>query len=245
MLRRLFSRWRKKEVDEPQQIKEDFSTVDPDEDDRRAWTRHISTVQTHVASLRGEKQRLEANIVDVSRGGIKLTVNQKIEAGEMLNIEIPPEEDSQSSSTALACVVHVHQLDSGEWNLGCAFSEELNDDDLRGFGIHRPKSGIAEKRDQVRFACNVKASFERTDDESQTWEAQVSNISSGGVALVVDSPIDNGTVLNLRLRSGTRDEERKLLACVVHVTEQSDDKVWLLGCNFIRELSQSDLKALL
>ena len=37
--------------------------------------------------------------------------------------------------------------------------------------------------------------------------------------------------------------KRTILACVVHVTTQASGE-WALGCNFIRELSEEDLKAL-
>jgi len=54
---------------------------------------------------------------------------------------------------------------------------------------------------------------------------------------------ENGTLLSVELHNATGTKERTMLACVVHVTSQSDT-AWGLGCNFIRSLSEEDLRAL-
>src|SRR5262249_14287661 len=151
----------------------------------------------------------------------------------------------QKTSTVLACVVHVQQQGPGEWSIGCTFSESLGNPDLETFGARRQKPAEADdNRNWVRFACNVEASYSRIDNsEGERRDARVMNISANGIGLVLDRPVENGTLLNLDLRSPTTHSTRTILACVVHVTSSPGE--WNVGCNFIRELSESDLKALL
>ena len=65
-----------------------------------------------------------------------------------------------------------------------------------------------------------------------------------GVGLLVDRAIENGALLSVELHNAAGTTERTMLACVVHVNAQSD-ATWALGCNFIRSLSEEELKALL
>ena len=68
------------------------------------------------------------------------------------------------------------------------------------------------------------------------------NISLGGIGLEVEQSIDNGALLNLELKS-TAGQVKTILACVVHVLSHGV-KGRVLGCNFIHELSEADLHAL-
>jgi hypothetical protein len=75
-------------------------------------------------------------------------------------------------------------------------------------------------------------------------QATVVNISANGTALLVNSPIDVGALLNLYLRRSDRHDDLEILACVVRVTPQGHGQ-WLLGCNFISELSDELMQAFL
>ena len=63
------------------------------------------------------------------------------------------------------------------------------------------------------------------------------------MALQVNRDIPTGAMLNAELEGGTTHAAKTILACVVHVlTQTSGERI--LGCNFIRELSEADLTAL-
>ena len=216
------------------------------DEDRRIWVRYPSSAETVVQSVAGNgvDTRLSARVRNVSRGGISLVLNKQLEAGDMISIDLPGG-TPQSASTVLACVVHVRPEGKGEWALGCTFSEELSDADLAAFGARRLKPPAPDNRSWVRFVCNVKATCQGLADAGQpAWSAQVVNISASGIGLLVERAVETGTMLSLELESPTTHVARTILACVVHVTTHPGNER-LLGCNFIRELSEADLKALL
>jgi hypothetical protein len=72
----------------------------------------------------------------------------------------------------------------------------------------------------------------------------VLNLSASGVGLLVDRFVDAGTLLNIDLTGRDGHTTRTILACVVHVSQQAPQE-WALGCNFIRELTDEDLQALI
>jgi hypothetical protein len=72
-------------------------------------------------------------------------------------------------------------------------------------------------------------------------EAKVLNISASGIGLLVGAATRTGTLLSLELL-GPGGQASKVLACVVHAAPHDDQ--WALGCNFIRELTEQELKAL-
>jgi c-di-GMP-binding flagellar brake protein YcgR len=215
------------------------------DEDRRIWVRHPSDVQTVVQQAgNGVDTRLSARVRNVSRGGINLVLGKPLKAGDMISIDLPGG-TPESASAVLACVVHVHQEGEEEWALGCTFSEELSDDDLTAFGAKRLKPPAPDNRSWVRFVCNVQASCQGVEDATRTtWPARVVNISASGIGLLVDRAIETGTLLSLDLRSLSTQSARTILACVVHVTTRPGSER-MLGCNFIHELSEADLKALL
>jgi hypothetical protein len=219
------------------------ATAQAPEDERRVWVRFPSSAQTVVQPVHnGIPTQLSARVRNVSRGGINLTVNKTFNPGELIAIELPGASPERTSSV-LACVVHVNPVDSEQWSLGCTFSTVLEDDDLAEFGARRERPAKPENRAWKRFNCKVKASCQSVDDpEKKTWPAEVVNISAGGIGLQVAHNVEMGTLLNLQLE-GASGQTRTLLACVVHVIASNSERI--LGCNFIHELSEDDLKALL
>jgi hypothetical protein len=216
------------------------------EEDRRTWVRFPCDVeiQAEPTGRGGEtkQERLAVRVRDVSQGGIALVVNRPFQPGTLLSVELPTAEEG---SAALACVVHVRPRGEGEWLLGCNFARELADADLRAFGAARQRPKQPEdNRNWERFPASVMARYAFTNGPDAVWRtASVVNVSANGAALLLDEPIENGTLLTTELHAASGRAVVSLLACVVHVTTPAEGK-WVAGCNFISELSENDLSAL-
>jgi hypothetical protein len=219
--------------------------ADTDED-RRVWVRYPSSVETVVQAVKGGDSRLAARVGNVSRGGIRLVINHLFKPGDLISIDLPGG-PAELCSTVLACVVHAQPVPgtSGEWGLGCSFLEELSDTELAALGARKQKPAPEDNRTWVRFRCDVTATCQLIEDpDRKSWPARVVNISANGIGLLVDQPVPTGSLLSLNLENTAHHSARTILACVVHSTSRPEHE-WALGCNFIRELSESDLKALL
>ena len=214
------------------------------EEDRRLRSRHSVCLETKVTPADGPADSsLSARILDVSSGGVKLAVSRPFEQGNLLTVELPPSTGAPSVSI-LACVVHSQPEGDAEWVLGCRFSAELNDADLAAFGAARSKPDDSDGRNWSRFPCEIKAVYQVIPDEEDVRrEARVLNISAGGVAMVVEHEVRAGALLSAELHAPTGQTVVTILACVVHVIAQSGHER-VLGCNFIQELGENDLKAL-
>jgi hypothetical protein len=214
------------------------------EEERRVWVRHPCDFSTVLQPTHdGHDQRLSARVSNVSRGGLNLTVSREFTPGEMLSVQFPGPTPG-STSTILACVIHARR--SGDtWNLGCAFSEELSDEELALLGLRGASAKPSEARARPRLPCHTRVHFQLVQDQSQPpVPAQVVNISSSGIGLRLDRPLETGSLLDLQLQSPSGDVTRQMLACVVHVTSQPN-REWLIGCNFIHEMPEEDVRALL
>src|SRR5438874_1026441 len=101
-----------------------------------------------------------------------------------------------------------------------------------------------ERRAWQRFPADLATTVLAVNDpDARPLAAPVFDISASGVGLRVHREVANGTLLSVELQAGHSDFKRTMLACVVHVTARAD-ATWALGCNFIRSLSEADLKAL-
>ena len=189
-----------------------------------------------------DEATLQARVRNISLGGINLVVNRHFKPGDLLNVELPGGE-GRPPNQVLACVVHVTPRSAGEWALGCNFSRELSDEDLRAFGARRQRPAAEDQRNWERFPCNVKALCQLVmAGDPPRWEAKVLNISASCIGLLVGMATATGTLLSLELLGSGGGQPYKVLACVVHATPRDDQ--WALGCNFIRELTEQELRAL-
>ena len=113
-----------------------------------------------------------------------------------------------------------------------------------GVGAGRTKPTPPDDRNWSRFPCAITAVYQVIPDEDDVRrEAKVLNISAGGVALVAEHDVQAGALLSAELHAPAGQTVVTILACVVHVVVQSEHER-ILGCNFIQELSDNDLKAL-
>jgi hypothetical protein len=72
----------------------------------------------------------------------------------------------------------------------------------------------------------------------------VHDLSATGIGLLVNQPIKSGTVLVLCLETVDRRLARPLPARVMHASPVSEGH-WLIGCQFVRRLSEPELRVLL
>jgi c-di-GMP-binding flagellar brake protein YcgR len=214
------------------------------EDDRRIWVRYPANRETtYQPAGEGEEKRFAARIRDVSRGGINLLVGREFQPGDLLSVELPARAEGRTFSV-LACIVRVERQADGDWSLGCIFSRELGDDDLQTLGAQRMKHPPSDQRTWVRFPVKVRASYQVISANDPTdYPAEVLDISASGVGLLVRQAVDTGALLSVTLQGSEGKPGRTILACVVHTSGKEENR-WGLGCNFIRELTDEDLEAL-
>jgi hypothetical protein len=105
-------------------------------------------------------------------------------------------------------------------------------------------TAVIERRAFVRFGCNLDTSLRPIGHTRQDpWLGTVFNISRGGVGLVLHRRFETGTLLAIELQGRDGLSSGTLLARVAHVTPRGDAE-WTVGCAFVHELSEDDLKAL-
>jgi hypothetical protein len=236
MLKRTFSFWRRLVGQEP------GPGGATGTEERRVWVRYPANVEATLQPAGGsDPGRFSASVRDISRGGANLVVNRAFHPGDLLSLELPVDE---RPSNVLACIVRVISLGEGAWALGCHFARELSDEDMEGLGGKREKHEPSDQRTWVRFPGSVRARYQYVKDSDQSaYPAQVLNISASGVGLLVRQAIETGTLLTVELAPGAQERPRTMLACVVHAAAQEPGE-WALGCNFIHELDEDDLHAL-
>jgi hypothetical protein len=94
----------------------------------------------------------------------------------------------------------------------------------------------------VRHVCNLEAVSRPLDSpDALSWGARVRSISTGGIGLVMCYPFKPGACLSVEL--SVQRQARSLLVKVVHATDQADG-TWLLGCEFVKPLSDGEVDAL-
>lgn len=180
-----------------------------------------------------------ANVVNVSRGGLGLLVNQSFEQGAVIALDAP-----LAGGRLLACVVHAKPRADGWCSLGCSFVTERTEEELRCFGM-QPRAGeTSDRRAGTRIACDLRATYRPLGvGERSRWHARVVNISTCGVGLLTDRAIEVGRALRLEVQGSVEYGPYRTLACVVRV-ERGEGGQWSWGCSFMREFTLRQLSGL-
>jgi hypothetical protein len=209
--------------------------------ERRLWVRYPCEFETTFSPLRGSVAgRMEARIRDVSRGGTSLLTDEPCEPGSLLAVELPAANES-AATEALAYVVRCSPQAEGGWENGCVFALELPDEELARFGALRQETAQSDQRSWVRFSCKAQATYQRARLKDQTpLPAKLIDISANGIGLQVAEAIEIGSLLNIQIVSLSGGTDLPMLVSVVRVSSKPD-RQWLLGCNFLRELSNREL----
>jgi hypothetical protein len=217
----------------------------PAEERRAAVRIPFALETTSQRSADPLSDRLPTQVRDLSRWGVSLLVRNPAEVGDLLSVDLPVNE-GPTLSTLLACVVRVNALSGGKWELGCTFSTPLTEEDLRHCSErHTPPdlSAVPDERRALRYPCRTRAFCQLLGDAEGGWPARVLNISVLGIGLAAPVPVGVGRMLSLELKDAEQQVVLTTLACVVRVTPETSGET-LLGCNFISELSEKQLRAL-
>ncbi len=210
-------------------------------DERRVWLRYAADLNTRCAEVGDDGETgIAALISDISRGGLKVIAPRRFEPGTVLSVELPSV-SGESALAVLACVVRAQPHEDKDWAMGCRFSGELSDEQLQAFGASRTRPTPPDARGWSRFPCEAKAVYQRVGERDLSpHSARVLNISVAGMALLVPEEVAIGELLSTELHGATGQTIVTILACVVHVQQTEEGRI--LGCNFIRELTDSDLR---
>ena len=215
----------------------------PLEEERRGWLRVSCNVPTLLhRAADASAPTLPARVHNISPGGVSLVAEGSFELGQMLSMVLP-HPDREPPTTVLVCVVRVEDLGDGRRQLGCTFSAEITEADLALFAPPNP-SRTPEQRAWTRYPSQAHATYQRVNTPTAAASvARVLNLSINGVALQADAPIEVGELLNVELRDDAGRQIVSILACVVRVTGRAGDD-WLFGCNFMSEITEAQMRAL-
>jgi len=111
----------------------------------------------------------------------------------------------------------------------------------------QPAAKGAECRVWERHGCDMQAACQSVANRSSNdlmWPATIRNISRGGVGLVVDRRFERGTGLFIECQTKKAECVGPYMARVVHATSRPDG-IWLLGCSFVRPLTDEQLNEFL
>jgi c-di-GMP-binding flagellar brake protein YcgR len=98
--------------------------------DQRQWRRFAARVTAiYQPVAQDNKDRLTAQVLDISPSGLRLLVEREMENGTLLSVELHNGAGTRGP-TMLACIVHVNCLGDKGWVLGCNFIRSLNEQDL-------------------------------------------------------------------------------------------------------------------
>jgi hypothetical protein len=99
--------------------------------ERRARVRHSCDREGNcLPVLAGQNFQWSARVLNISQGGVALSLRRRFEKGTLLSVEMQ-RADNLPSDPFLARVVHVTAQPDGNWLIGCAFADELSDQELQ------------------------------------------------------------------------------------------------------------------
>jgi hypothetical protein len=120
-----------------------------------------------------------------------------------------------------------------------ATPSELHVDEMP-IAVHR------ECRVHERFFCGVASKCQPASSfgkDELKWAGVIENVSIGGIGLVLTRRFETGTGLAIELPGSDGNEPYVVLARVIHVANRNG--AWLLGCKFVSELSEEEVRRLL
>jgi hypothetical protein len=102
-----------------------------------------------------------------------------------------------------------------------------------------------ERRQWIRYPSGVDVTcrlFGTREDHS--WDGELHSVSAVGAGLVCTCTFQRGAILEVRPKDSSWNQIAKLLMRVKNATMLPRGS-WMLGCTFVRELTDEELRALL
>jgi hypothetical protein len=90
---------------------------------RRKWVRRLANLKVEFVPVCGSLPVCSAMIRDMSCGGARLVSVVPVESGTTIRMRL--------KSVHEARIVHASREPTGQWSMGCAFSEEITSADLQ------------------------------------------------------------------------------------------------------------------
>lgn len=213
-------------------------------EERRAAVRYRVTLTASYQPADNPSDSRQARIRDISVLGVGLLLSRQLEMGTLLEIELR-RANGCPVRTVLARVVHVEAEEHGAWLVGCAFTTELTDAELRLFQAERVRPATPDCRRWVRFPCNVETvCYTCQTAPGESRPARVVNVSAGGIGLLLPCDFAEGTLLHFQMPADMSQPGRAMLVRVVRTLPHAKG-VWFLGCEFADRLGDEDLRRLL
>jgi hypothetical protein len=183
---------------------------------------------------------MPARLRNVSRSGVNLVVPRAVPEGTMLRVTLPVSEGGPQT-TVLACVTNIHKFAEGLWSLGCVFSLELSESEMRLLGGEKAPSKSGDQRAWVRSPASGTVSYRvLPGNQSSQKTAELVNLAPAGIGIIVSDRLEAGSMITLTIPRRDGGPERQLLAYAVYVTDHQEGK-WAVGCNFLHELTEKEL----
>jgi hypothetical protein len=213
-------------------------------EERRAAPRYHVTLTADCRPVDNIGRCCQGEVRDISTLGVGFVLPRPVEQSDLLEIELR-KKTTDFVKTLLARVVHVEPDDAGAWLVGCAFTRELTDAELRQFQAQRVRPEGPDSRRWVRFPCNVETVCYTSETvPGERRPARIVNISPGGLGLLLPCQFTDGTLLRFQTPAHLEQPGREMLVRVVRVLEQTRG-YWFLGCEFAGQLRDEDLWAFL
>jgi hypothetical protein len=90
---------------------------------RRKWVRWLADLEVEFVPVSGTLPVCSAMIRDISCGGVRLVSIVPLEFGTTIRMRLKSVREGR--------VVHASRESTGQWSMGCAFSEEITSTDLQ------------------------------------------------------------------------------------------------------------------
>jgi hypothetical protein len=204
------------------------------------WVRDCTQASDSYPIQSAAADRFEGRVEEISSSEIHLLVNRQVDKGSLLSVELAGGAD-QGVEQVLTYVLRAWPRGE-QWALTCVFSRELSEEDLGSFEACRSKPLPPTRRAWSRFPCGRPVAYHLLNSSDQKrLPAETVDISATGIGLIVSEPVDTGAVLSLEIKGRPGRPERIMLACVVRSGSVGEGR-WRLGCNFIRQLEDSELE---
>jgi hypothetical protein len=210
--------------------------------ERRREPRYPSDLDTVCRpALTPHSEGWRAVVLNISRGGVALVVPRRFEPGVLLTLDLDCPAEALHRAM-LARVVRARPHEDGTWVVGCVFTSELDDAELRAFSADRVRPRRPDARAWMRFTCDAPAFCREVGGEEVA--VRVVNVCPGGLGLLAPLCWDSGTLLSLRLP----DLDGQPGACArLRVVQggAGPDGQWIVGCEPAAQLAEDDLLSLL